>query len=174
MIQIIWGILNISVFLFFVAYCITLGKSIREKQGFVAALFFVFGLLVLLSFVSKSGAENSKTKIFDLHEAHLEKDKFKGHVYTANLTLEKDLASTISLHIKYGKSELLKKPISAYTVRTGFVSGTNWKIQTIHFDQSSFEDTCTYTVSGILEWQILGITIYSELKDFTGLTDFKD
>src|SRR5687768_6809478 len=51
MIYLLWGILNIGVFLFFVVTCFRATRLVREHLGLLASIIFVFGLL---SFISNS------------------------------------------------------------------------------------------------------------------------
>lgn len=52
--------------------------------------------------------------------------------------------------------------------RTGFISGTYWNTLNIDIDKEKGKNYCRYNVSGIKEWKIFGITIFSEANDFTG------
>ncbi|UOK42213.1 MULTISPECIES: hypothetical protein [Flavobacterium] len=160
MVEIIWGILNIAILIYFVIVCFKSTKIIREKLGVFAALIFVFGLL---SFVAVPKDESSKTKSF-----HFSNNKFHGNTYLKSVKLEDNLATEIELTVKFGENEKEKKILSAHTNRNGFVSGTNWKVEAVSVENSKKENKYLYEVSGILEWKILGLKIYSESKYFKG------
>ena len=85
-------------------------------------------------------------------------------------TLENNISSKIVLRIFCGEKESDKELIilDADCNRTGFISGTNWNTKTIDVDKEKGRNFCRYNVSGIMEWKILGLTIYSEAKDFSG------
>lgn len=160
MLEIVWGILNIAILIYFVIVCIKSTKIIREKLGVVTALILVLGLL---SFVAAPKDENSKTESFKFN-----KNKFQGNTYLKSVKLEDNLATEIELTVKFGENEKEKKILSAQTNRNGFVSGTNWKVETVSIENSKKENKYLYEVSGILEWKILGLRIYSESKYFKG------
>jgi hypothetical protein len=172
MVELIWGILNITILIYFIIICFKSTKIIREKLGAFAVLIFVFGLL---SFIGAPNDENPKIKIFDLQnqtkEAKL--NRFKGNTYLLRRKLDDNLMTKIELSISFGENENGKNLLTAYTSRTGFVSGTNWKTENISVEKSKTENKCFYNISGILEWRLLGLKIYSEPKDFDGEVELK-
>jgi hypothetical protein len=172
MVEVIWGILNIGILIYFVIICLKSTKIIREKLGVFAVLIFVFGLL---SFVGKPNDENPKIKIFDLQDQIKEAklNRFVGNTYSIEKKLEDNLMSQIELSIKFGENGNEKKLLTAYTNRSGFVSGTNWKTEMVNIQKSKTENKCYYNISGTLEWRLLGLKVYSEPKDFEGEMELK-
>ena len=164
MIELIWGILNIAVGIYFVVICLLSTKIIREKLGFLASLVFVFGIL---SFVSKPNNEGEKSKVIDLQT----QSNFEGNTYLKNVILENNIAAEIIFMVKFGEIGKEKKLISAQVNRSGFVSGTNWETENITFEKSDFENKYVYNVNGTLEWKIFGLKLYSESKEFKGLIE---
>jgi hypothetical protein len=55
MLYLFWGLLNISLFLYFIIICFRATKLLREKGGLPASIIFVFGLL---SFIGQSNVDN--------------------------------------------------------------------------------------------------------------------
>lgn len=165
MLEIIWGILNIGILVYFIIICFKAAKIIRENLGGWATLVFVLGLL---SFMGKKEEDNS-FKSFNLQEE--KKDvvpKSSEYSRSKEILLEDNLATKIRAQIMYGKDGTEKKLLEGTASRDGFVSGTYWKPS--HFDVSKLDnkDNYEYDVIGSMEWKILGITLYTESKQFNG------
>ena len=92
-----------------------------------------------------------------------------------NIDLEKTLVSNYDLGIKYGKDkdDQISIPISAYSSTSGFISGTNWKPISISINRMDDNSKFEYYVSGVVEWKLLGATIYSQLKEYKGIVSTK-
>jgi hypothetical protein len=172
MTYLLWGLLNIGLFIFFIVICFRATKLIREKVGLFASIIFVFGLL---SFVGHSNNDNDnkepnsnqiKTWKF------ISEDSLKSNdSYLLDIDLEKTLVSKYGLGIKYGKDKQgqINIPISAYSSTTGFISGTNWKPVSIIVNRTNDNNKFEYFVDGVVEWKLLGATIYSQLKEYKGI-----
>jgi hypothetical protein len=89
--------------------------------------------------------------------------------------LEKTLIAKYILDIKYGKDKQgeINVPISAYASTNGFISGTIWKPTSIIVNTTNDNNKFEYFVDGVVEWRLLGATIYSELKEYKGVTKIK-
>jgi hypothetical protein len=171
MIYLFWGLLNIALFIFFIVICFKATKHIKEKMGLFASIVFVFGLL---SFVGHSSIENNK----ELNYSQTKTWKFKTSdslnskaTYFLKVNLEKNFISKYDLMINYtedikgGK----KIPISASSSTSGFVSGTNWRPMSIIINETSDNNQFNYIVLGVVEWHILGTTIYLQSKEYKGI-----
>lgn len=167
MLELIWGLLNIVIFIYFIIVCLKSIKIVREKIGVFASIIFVFGLL---SFMAKPNEKTNETKTFNLQNEQIVKNKFTGNTFSKKIKLEDNLTSEITLSIKFGENENDLKLLTAYAIRSGFVSGTNLKVDNVIIEKSEKLNNYHYIVSGILEWRILGFEIYSESKDFEGET----
>lgn len=172
MLYLLWGLLNIGLFLFFVVTCFRATKLVREKFGLLAAIVFAFGLLSFISNANKNknnkepGSSQIRTWKFTSEDS-LDRN-------TAALIfikLEKTLVSKYELSVKYGKAKQgqMNVPISANSFTTGFVSGTNWEPSYIIVNQTEDNTKFQYNVHGIIEWKLLGATIYSQPKEYSGL-----
>jgi hypothetical protein len=168
MLELIWGLINIAILIYFVIICFKSTKVIKEKLGIFASLIFVLGLL---SFIAKPSDEESKSEIFDLQNPTIKQNTFKGNTFSTRIILEENLTTTIGMSIMFGENE--NKLISAQTNRSGFVSGTNWNVENVSIEKSKTDNKCFYNVSGTLEWKILGLKIYSESKYFKGEVELK-
>ncbi len=167
MIELIWGILNGFLLIYFIIVCFKSVKIIKEKIGLLASFIFVIGLL---SFITKPDEKQiAKKNIEILNETNPNK-AFNGNSYSRFVTLENRISSKIELRILCGEKKSDKELIilDADCNRTGFISGTNWNAKTIDVNKEKDKNFCKYNVSGIMEWKILGLTIFSEAKDFSG------
>jgi hypothetical protein len=165
MLEIIWGILNIGIFVYFMIICFKAAKIIQENLGGWATLVFVLGLL---SFMGKKEEDNS-FKSFNLQEEQKDTlQNYVGNSYGKDLLLEDNLATQIRAHISYGEDKTGKKLLKAMASRDGFVSGTYWKPSLFNVSKLTNKDNYEYQVIGSMEWKILGIKLYTESKEFNG------
>ena len=79
MLELIWGLINIAILIYFVIICFKSTKVIKEKLGIFASLIFVLGLL---SFIAKPSDEESKSEIFDLQNPTIKQNTFKGNIFS--------------------------------------------------------------------------------------------
>lgn len=175
MIYLLWGLLNIGLFIFFVVLCFKATKLIREKMGLFASIIFLFGLL---SFVSSSSMEYNK----ELNSNQVKTWTFtttdsinRKSTYFLKVSLEKTFISKYDLEIRYVEDIKGEKniPISAYSSASGFISGTNWKPMSIIINRTSDNNQFDYLVYGVVEWKIFSSTIYSQSKAYKGIAIVK-
>lgn len=90
--------------------------------------------------------------------------------YSINLNLEKDLFTKFDLAIYYGKDKkgVNNIPISAQSSLSGFVAGLNWKPVSIQVNQTADAHQFKYSVIGIIEWNLFGLAIYNQAKEYKG------
>ena len=165
MFELIWGIFNGFLLIYFIVICFKSVKIIKEKIGVFASLIFVIGLL---SFMSKPNEKNLADKNIDFLNQSNPKKAFDGNSFFQEIKLEDNLTSDIGLSILVGEKENELIILNANCSRAGFISGTNWNVENIDIDKEKDKNYCNYIVNGIMEWKILGITIYSEHKLFNG------
>jgi hypothetical protein len=172
MTYLLWGLLNIGLFLFFIIICFKATKLIREKIGLFASIIFVFGLL---SFIGHSNNDNENK---EPNSNQIKSWKFtsedslnRNATYSIDVDLEKTFVSKYGLGIKYGKDEQgqMNIPISASSSTTGFISGIDWKPISIIVNRTTDNNKFEYFVDGIVEWKLLGATIYSQHKEYKGI-----
>lgn len=165
MLEIIWGIGNIGILVYFIIICFKAAKIIRENLGGWATLVFVLGLL---SFMGKKEEDNS-FKTFNLQEEKKDTvQNYVGNSYGKDVLLEDNLATQIRAYISYGEDKTGKKLLKAMASRDGFVSGTSWKPSFFNVSKLDNKDNYEYQVIGSMEWKILGIKLYTESKEFNG------
>jgi hypothetical protein len=169
MFELIWGIFNIIVFIFFFVVCIKSVKFVRHGLGVLAGIVLVIGLL---SFISKDDSKNLAEKNIDFYNKELSnnssKRTFTGNSFCQVVNLEKNLTSNISLDIFFGEKNNDLVIISANCMKSGLISGTKWNVHSIHVDKPKNKNYCNYFVSGSVDWRIMGLKLYTESKIFEG------
>ena len=176
MIYLIWGLINIGLFLFFILICFRATKFIREKSGLFASLIFAFGLF---SFIGNSNKANDNKESNSNRSKHWDfrpQDSIlQNTTDNIQIIIEETLISKYNLSIQYGqeKTSKLNVPIIAYSSTEGFISGTNWRPVSVIVNQTEDNKKFEYEVSGILEWKLLGATIYSQPKTYRGFATAK-
>ena len=80
-----------------------------------------------------------------------------------------NLISKYQLDVIYGKDKKgMNCPVSAFSSTNGFILGTNWKAESIMVSKTNDNQKFQYIVNGIVEWHLLGITIYTQAKTYKG------
>lgn len=174
MTHLIWGLLNLFLLIYFIITCFRLVKVARNHIGGLATIVFVFGLL---SFVGGSKSDSNTTKFnqtktfnFALEDSlELNSGKFSYFI------LENSLVTKYDLFLNSGKESTSQKntPISAYSGTSGLVMGTNWKPQNISVLKTSDNNKFKYVVHGIIDWKLLGATLYTQPKVYEGTVELK-
>ncbi|GAB3336424.1 hypothetical protein GCM10027299_46460 [Larkinella ripae] len=171
MAYVFWSLLNCAFLLSFVVICFRATRLVREKMGMLAAAVFVLGLF---SFGTHSGAKSSHRS----PQAQTWNFSPKGEIspqsthYSVVALNETGLFHT-DLGILFGtqKTTLETVAVEASSTLSGFVSGFQWTATAITLKGP--ESNCQYGVTGILNWKLLGITVYSEARMYSGETHLK-
>lgn len=165
MFELIWGIFNGILLLYFIVICFKSVKLVKEEIGFLASLVFVLGLL---SFMSESSDNNIAVKNIDFLNQSNPKKTFNGNSFFYEVLLEDNLTSKIGLLLIVGEKGTELIILNANCYRSGFISGTNWNVEHVDIDKQKDKNYCSYLVRGKMDWKILGITIFSDYKIFRG------
>jgi hypothetical protein len=169
MLILIWGLLNIALFIYFISICFKATRFIRERMGTLASIIFVLGLL---SFSSRS-LKNDENKEPNTNQYKKWKftpqDSLSG-VSSTDVRLEKTMVLNYNLSITYGTDKRSNSciPISACSFNTGFISGISWKPIIIKVDTTPVINKLRYFVDGTVDWTLLGLTLYSQPKEYNG------
>ena len=136
-------------------------KLIKEKLGLFASLIFI---VFIISFLKESSEEK-------FHEKTTELNNEVKYTNSKSKILEDKLVTKIETRISYGKNNRKDTLyITSKTNRYGFIIGTDWKS---HYssvkEMENSKNTYEYNVLGTLEWNILGIRVYKEIKEFNGI-----
>lgn len=168
MLYLLWALLNAGLFMVFIAICFSATKLIRKNSGLLASLIFVFGLL---SFIV-GGKNRYKSKPGMIRTWTFQPtDSLMGNPAVAiDIPLEKTLISAYNLNIMYKKDPKtgLSLPVSAYSLTTGFMAGTNWQPGSITVHRTNSNNKFEYEVRGTVEWSLPGVTLYTQAKTYKG------
>lgn len=172
MLHIFWLLLNIGIGLYFLLICFKVTKLAREKIGLIATLVLVFGLVSFIGNANKNdeSLEPNSNKIKTWKFNFMDSLKSNEN-YLVKTLLEKNSISNYQLSIQYGKTypENENIPISAYSTSEGFGSCTKWIPKLIILNRTANNINFEYDVSGIVEWKLLGATLYTEIKNYKGV-----
>lgn len=164
MIYLLWTILNVGLLIFFLVICFKATKLLREKIGGFVAVFFVLGLLSFVSNPKDKKLNSHKYETWTLNSG--ENLTKKG--YAQGIVLEDMLISKNTLSIFYVKKNQANIPISAYSNSSGFANGTIWTSSAIIVNPTK-DNRLAYSVSGVLEWKLMGATLYTQPKSYRGV-----
>ena len=166
MLELLWGILNIAILIYFIIICFKAIKIVRDNLGGIATLIFVIGLM---SFIAKPNEENLKTKTFNFNVKSISKgeEKSNGNNFSQNIVLENKLVSTIRATIAFKEDDQKIRLLYAYADRSGFVSGIDWKVSNIDISKNA-DNSYNYQITGTKDWRILGLRLYTQFKIFKG------
>jgi len=170
MIYLIWGLLNIGLIIYFLTICIKVTKLVREKMGLFVTVFFVLTLLSFIGNANKDSyrktANSNQTKTWN----NTSEDSLTLHIPAfQRIEMEKNLVTSYELVVLYGKDRNDNiVPLSASTSNSGFIAGTEWIPKSIEIDKTNDNNKYNYSVTGIVEWHLLGTTVYTQMKRFNG------
>jgi len=176
MINLIWGLLNLGLVIYFLIICFKATKLVKEKIGLFATVIFVLGILSFMGQRAKESYNNvANSNKTDSWVFASEDSLNRGGSYFVHINLEKNLISKKVLGVKYGRDKqgLTNIPISAYTTTTGFISGTSWRPISINVNRTDDNNKFQFIVIGVVDWKLFGATIYTQSKNFNGTVSTK-
>ncbi|RAJ18154.1 hypothetical protein [Olleya aquimaris] len=160
MLHLFWSFINTVIvlyFLFLLVQFIRKGKKMFQSQFRLVSIFIlVFGIVQILA-ASKSDDNVNKIIISDNYSKN-NTSEVKKMILEDNLTFE------INLLVKYSVDQHKFIPTESYSNLTGFVSGYEWEFLSIEINTA--EEHEVFEVSGILKWNLFGINIYNQNKQF--------
>lgn len=173
MLYILWSILNIGLFIYFIVICFRATKWIREKWGFLTALFFVFGFLSFVSHESEKQDQFNHPKTNGNYYIFHPKDHLEinsEHMHDAKLFVTPFF--DLYLNINIAKDSTTKENVvTVANVSTeGLVGSHVWQTKDMRFDVNT-NGNIHYSIAGALQWQLFGKAIFSENKIFEGNID---
>lgn len=171
MLHILWGILNIAVFIFFVIIFFRAIRLIREHFGLFAAIIFVLGLFAFMRSSEKDRTNEPGNNIPIRTFTFVSIDSV--HIPLTNsirVILEKTPISKYMLFIHYGidRRTQITMPVHASSYATGITSGLDWRPVAVVVNRTSESGKFSYQVDGTLEWNLLNLTLYSQSKSYEG------
>ncbi len=167
MIHLIWSTINILIFLYFLYLMIGFivkGRKIFNPQFKVVSIFIM--IIGVVQIVSGSNSEKKSNKIVITENYNREhQTEFKEIVLEDNLTFD------ISVSLEYSVAQNEFVPIESNSFLTGLVSGYEWEFRHIDFNTLTSNNKIAFVANGVLKWNLFGITVYSEIKRFTGVVE---
>jgi len=165
MIELFWSILNITILLFFLYLFIGfLFKGKKIFEGRFKNLSIAILILGVINMVSANDSDKFDNTINIDNKYNQE-----NYEQASKLILEDNLTMNINLSIMYSKENKILIPIKATSNLSGFVSGFEWQIKSVHTTSKTNKEKKDFTAYGILEWKLFGIKIYSQEKSFKGI-----
>ena len=165
MIYLLWSIINLVIafyFLYLIVGLIRKGKRIfNPKFKLVSIFVMIIGIIQVVSAVNSEEKTNRITISSNYNKENFSK--------LEKVTLEKNLTFDINLLVKYSIEQNELIPIESNSFLTGFVSGYKWEFTSFKTNNYKPSEKVEFTASGILKWDLFGITIYNELKTFSGI-----
>ena len=153
MIYFLWSLLNLGALVWFLFICFSDLSGIKEKLGLASTIIFV---VCCLSFIRESLSNKSSV---------LPVDPEMENQTTEMYNIKNDLFFNLDLMYSFSKDSL-KPEIPAITVINGFVIGHEWKplLTKVYVKKGIVH----YTVVGNQDWKFLGLTLYTDRREFTG------
>ncbi|WP_299334782.1 hypothetical protein [uncultured Psychroserpens sp.] len=164
MLHLLWSILNGIIalyFLYVIVGFIRQGKSFFKRRFKVMSIVVVcIGMVQIISAVTSEAPNNKIILANDYNTTNPSK--------VIKLTLEEHLTFDINMLVKYSVDQNELIPIESNSYVTGLVSGYTWEYNSIETHNFKPNDSSEFTVQGTLNWNLFGITVYSQPKTFTG------
>lgn len=169
MLELLWTLMNTILFIIFIIICFKAALVIRKELGFWSFLF----LAVCIFSLAASKGNCDDTGSLHIGDRLPEINKYPAgakHVYK-ELIISDDLLTDIVLQVRFYKDKQETGLISAKTIRTGIINGTNWNSVMITITDAAGYGKYTYTIIGTMEYKILGLKVYSQPREFQGSID---
>ena len=170
MVQLLWSILNIGIFIFFIVVSVKATKLVREKMGVLAAIVLVFGLLSFISRKAEAPNLEPDGSTFRTWKFVTDIRPYINDINKIDIVFDNNIISKSVVSVRYGKDIQtgLVKPLEAHTYIKGLVAGTSWRPVSVQVSPTAVPNEFIYEVNGVVEWKLLGTTIISQAKEWTG------
>ena len=167
MIHLLWSIINLIIvfyFLYLIVGFIRKGKQVFNPKFKVVSIFvMVIGIVQVIS----AANSDEKTNRITISNNYNKKNNSK----VEKVTLEKNLTFDINMHLKYSIEQTELIPIESNSFLTGFVSGYEWEFKSIETNNYKLSEKAEFTTNGVLKWNLFGINVYNESKEFNGIIE---
>ncbi|WP_075341144.1 hypothetical protein [Tenacibaculum agarivorans] len=152
MIYFMWSLINLITLIYLLFFINK--RVLKHKTKSFSATIIIIGI-ILLGSNSSSNKINNHIKITDTYNRN-------NKLIIKYIKLEDNLIFDINSSIQYSVDGNKHIPIDCHSYITGFSSGFVWELKSIY----NLNQTGNLTATGVLKWNLLGINIYSELKNF--------
>jgi hypothetical protein len=164
MIHLIWSIINGIIFIYFlylIVGFIARGKKVFQPQLKVISIFIM--VIGIVQIISASDSEKNTNRI-SITEDYSRKNNSE----IKQVKLEDNWTFDINMLVKYSVEQDQYIPIESNSFLTGLVSGYVWEFNSINTNSLHSNAKAKFIANGILKWNLFGITVYSEVKTFSG------
>lgn len=170
MLHLLWSILNIGIFIFFIVVSVKATKLVREKMGVLAAIVLVFGLLSFISRKAEAPNLEPDGSTFRTWKFVTDIRPYIDDINKIDIVFDNNIMSKSVVSVRYGKDTQsgLYKALEAHTYIKGLVAGTSWRPVSVQVSPTAVPNEFIYEVNGVVEWKLLGTTIISQAKEWTG------
>lgn len=167
MLYLIWSILNgiiVLCFFYLIIGFVVKGQKIFKPQFKVVSIIIM--VIGIVQIISASNAEKNSNLII-ITEDYNKKNNSK----IKQVVLEDNLTFDINMHVKYSIDHNEFIPIESTSFLTGLVSGYVWEFKSIDTNKCNPNEKAEFITTGILKWNLFGITVYSESKICSGVIE---
>lgn len=165
MIQLLWGLLNLALFIYFLYLCVQALKLVGSNLGKAAAFVFGLGLFSFVCVSKQTDIAENKTFTFN------SKDSIRSSpVKSVRVDLDRNLVNKYRLRVHYGYHIRTGRPVplEAYSTTEGTTLSVRWQPEAawlgLHNDSS---DTYEFNVNGTVSWELFGMGIINQGKSYT-------
>ena len=163
MIHLFWSALNITILLFFLYLFVGfLFKGKKIFEGKFKGLSILILILGVYHIVSANDSERVHKIIIN------DRYNLENRTHSEKIILEENMTMNINLSVVYSNDRGVLIPTEATSYLTGLVSGYDWKIKSFNTTGQAEKEKKEFLASGILKWNLFGITIYNQEKSFKG------
>lgn len=165
MIHLIWSTLNLAVVFYFLYLIVGfIAKGIRIFKSRIKVVSICILLIGFVSILFASNSEKNTNRISIATNCIM-----KNNSKIEEIILEDNLTFNINMLVKYSIEQNKTIPIESNSFLTGFISGYVWKFKSIQTNSYTANEKAKFVAKGILEWNLFGLTIYSQSKTYSGI-----
>jgi hypothetical protein len=157
MLYLLWMAINGTALIYFFAACVTVVRAAWAKAGLGPLLLVVLGLL------SFSGNSSQSANRLPRPASHV----WTGATERQYIKLKDYYLAAIELNVLYGVAPDSSQPVWSTTTLNGLKLGINWRPDATYTAIKGQQ--LYYSVDGVVDWQLLGTTVYRESKHFNGV-----
>lgn len=171
MLNLIWGILNAAIFLYFLFILFKAIALVRNNIGLFAAIVLIIGSVTFFR-VSLPDQVDKKEWVLNPIDSL---DQNQADKQFMGFEVENNLVSKNILFLEYVRFKEGKKyiPLKASATTNGFISGVKWLPLSIIINETQQKNQFEYIIDGETKWSLLGINVFSRSKSYKGLISLR-
>lgn len=158
----IWQLINILAIISLIIYAIKFIYNFKKhKVKSISYLVVTLGFLIVSNLIIE---KNSNGLILNTAS---EIGKAEATYINKTINLIDALVFDVNIDVKLLIDTTKITPVKATTLVKGFSNGFDWELQNFTIQRNQ-DGTIRYTATGILDWKVLGISSYSQTKEYIG------